>query len=196
MAGWSRKQPPVHSFPHFRMRRIYVQKENLKWARNPTDKDRASYLKQDWEAIVANGMLEELDGPGELFPGISIRIFNGHTRAQQLPLISDGTNSVFFCADLFPTKAHINLPWIMGYDNFPLTTLEEKRALLPELSKMVGIFFLNMTRLIHLSVLNRPRRDLGLQQQRKIRKLFLLFNSLTKYEQFRNNLVIPLDCSL
>ncbi len=118
--------------PTFPNAKIYVQKENLKWARNPTDKDRASYLKQDWEAIVANGMLEELDGPGELFPGISIRIFNGHTRAQQLPLISDGTNSVFFCADLFPTKAHINLPWIMGYDNFPLTTLEEKRALLPE----------------------------------------------------------------
>ncbi len=118
--------------PTFPNAKVFVQKENLKWARNPTDKDRASYLKQDWEAIVTNRMLEELDGPGELFPGIHLRIFNGHTRAQQLPLISDGSNHLFFCADLFPTKAHINLPWIMGYDNFPLTTLEEKRALLSE----------------------------------------------------------------
>ncbi len=118
--------------PTFPNAKVFVQKENLKWANNPTEKDRASYLKQDWNAIVSNGMLEAVDGPGELFPGISVRIFNGHTRAQQLPVISDGANNVFFCADLFPTQAHVNLPWIMGYDNFPLTTLEEKRDLLPE----------------------------------------------------------------
>ena len=118
--------------PTFPNAKVFVQKENLKWARNPTEKDRASYLKQDWDAIAANGMLEELDGPGEIFPGIELKIFNGHTRAQQLPLISDSAgNRLFFCADLFPTKAHINLPWIMGYDNFPLTTLEEKRGIVP-----------------------------------------------------------------
>lgn len=119
--------------PTFPNATVFVQKENFAWARNPTEKDRASYLKQDWEAIAANGMLEEVDGPGELFPGIELRIFNGHTRAQQLPhIFDDRGNHVFFCADLFPTKAHINLPWIMGYDNFPLTTLEEKRSILPE----------------------------------------------------------------
>ncbi|MFI5201370.1 MAG: MBL fold metallo-hydrolase [Candidatus Kapaibacterium sp.] len=119
--------------PTFPNAKVFVQKENLKWAEHPTEKDRASYLKQDWEAIVGNGMMEELDGPGEIFPGIELKIFNGHTRAQQLPLISDNAgNHLFFCADLFPTKAHVNLPWIMGYDNFPLTTLEEKRDLLPQ----------------------------------------------------------------
>jgi glyoxylase-like metal-dependent hydrolase (beta-lactamase superfamily II) len=119
--------------PSFQNAKVFVQKENLKWAQNPTEKDRASYLKQDWEAIEGNGMLEVLDGPGEIFPGIELRIFNGHTRAQQLPLIlDDAGNRLFFCADLFPTKAHINLPWIMGYDNFPLTTLEEKRAIVPQ----------------------------------------------------------------
>ncbi len=129
--------------PTFPNAKIFVQKENLNWARNPTEKDRASYLKQDWDAILANGMMEELDGPGEIFPGIELRIFNGHTRAQQLPLISDGdANHLFFCADLFPTKAHINLPWIMGYDNFPLTTLEEKRTLLPEAFEDGWKFFL------------------------------------------------------
>ncbi len=51
-------------------------------------------------------LFEEVDGPGVLLPGISLRIFNGHTRAQQLPLISDGAgNSVFFCADLFSNQS-------------------------------------------------------------------------------------------
>jgi glyoxylase-like metal-dependent hydrolase (beta-lactamase superfamily II) len=78
-------------------------------------------------------MLEALDGPGEIFPGIELQIFNGHTRAQQLPHIHDRAgNHVFFCADLFPTKAHVQAPWIMGYDNFPLTTLEEKKHFLPQ----------------------------------------------------------------
>jgi len=119
--------------PTFPNAKVFVQKENLAWARKPTEKDRASYLKDDWEPIVSNGLIEEIHGPGELFPGIELRIFNGHTRAQQLPHIHDSAgNHVFFCADLFPTMAHINLPWIMGYDNFPLTTMEEKRALLPQ----------------------------------------------------------------
>lgn len=118
--------------PTFPNAKVYVQKENLNWARNPTEKDRASYLKNDWEPIVAEGLLEEIDGPGEIMPGIELMIFNGHTRAQQLPHIHDDAgNHVFFSADLFPTRAHVPLPYIMGYDNFPLTTLEEKRALVP-----------------------------------------------------------------
>lgn len=118
--------------PTFPNAKVYVQRENLKWARNPTEKDRASYLKNDWEPIIAEGLLEELDGPGEIMPGIELMIFNGHTRAQQLPHIHDDAgNHVFFSADLFPTRGHVPLPYIMGYDNFPLTTLEEKRALVP-----------------------------------------------------------------
>jgi glyoxylase-like metal-dependent hydrolase (beta-lactamase superfamily II) len=119
-------------YPTFPNAKHYVQKENLAWARKPTDKDRASYLKNDWEPLIAEGMLEEIDGPGEIFPGIHLHIFNGHTRAQQLPQITDGTKNLFYCADLVPTKAHINYPYTMGYDNFPLTTLEEKKKYVPK----------------------------------------------------------------
>ena len=62
-------------YPTFPNAKHYVQKENLAWARKPTDKDRASYLKNDWEPLVAEGMLEEIDGPGEIFPGNSSSYF-------------------------------------------------------------------------------------------------------------------------
>jgi glyoxylase-like metal-dependent hydrolase (beta-lactamase superfamily II) len=120
----------------------HTQKENLIWANNATEKDRASYLKHDWEALVANGMIHEVDGEGELFPGIHLHIFNGHTRAQQLPRITDGSKHLFFCADLFPTKTHVNVPYIMGYDNFPLTTLEEKKRYLPRMFEESWLLFL------------------------------------------------------
>ncbi len=120
----------------------HTQKENLAWANNPTEKDRASYLKHDWEALIANGMIHVVDGAGELFPGIHLHIFNGHTRAQQLPRITDGTKHIFFSADLFPTQAHVNVPYIMGYDNFPLTTLEEKKRHLPQMFEEQWLLFL------------------------------------------------------
>jgi glyoxylase-like metal-dependent hydrolase (beta-lactamase superfamily II) len=127
--------------PTFPNAKVYVQKENLAWARKPTEKDRASYLSNDWEPIAAEGLLEEVDGPGEILPGIELLIFNGHTRAQQLPHIHDGDKHVFFCADLMPTKAHVNLPYVMGYDNFPLTTLEEKRAITPRMYEEKWMLF-------------------------------------------------------
>jgi glyoxylase-like metal-dependent hydrolase (beta-lactamase superfamily II) len=74
-------------YPTFPNAKHYVQKENLAWARKPTDKDRASYLKNDWEPLVAEGMLEELDGPGEILPGIHLHIFNANYRWNNEPVL-------------------------------------------------------------------------------------------------------------
>ena len=63
-------------------------------------------------------------------PGIRVVVLHGHTAALQCPVISDGTNTVFFCADLVPTASHVQLAWIMAYDLRPLVTLEEKRRIL------------------------------------------------------------------
>ena len=145
-------------YPTFPNAKHYVQKENLAWARKPTDKDRASYLKNDWEPLVAEGMIEELDGGGELFPGIHLHIFNGHTKAQQLPQITDGEKSLFFCADLVPTKAHINFPYVMGYDNFPLTTLEEKKKYIPKFFEEKWMLFLEHDPIDALVILEQTER--------------------------------------
>lgn len=80
--------------------------------------------------LKQNGVLEFTDGEDEIFPGISVRIVNGHTTALQCPVITDGTTTLIYCADLMPTTAHVNLPWIMAYDLRPLVTLEEKRNIL------------------------------------------------------------------
>lgn len=128
--------------PTFPNAKYYFQKEHLTWARNPTEKDRASFMKNDWEPLASDGMIVEVDGPCELFPGIHLHIFNGHTKMQQLPLITDGKTQLFFCADLVPTKAHINFPYIMGYDNFPLTTLEEKKKYVPRMYEEKWLLFL------------------------------------------------------
>jgi glyoxylase-like metal-dependent hydrolase (beta-lactamase superfamily II) len=115
------------TFPHAK---YYLQKEHWNLALNPTERDRASYLREDFLPLKEFGVLELVEGEFEIFPGIELKVFNGHTNFQQLPKISDGINTIFFAGDLIPMSAHIPIPFIMGYDLRPLVTLEEKKTIL------------------------------------------------------------------
>ncbi|MFN8358488.1 MAG: MBL fold metallo-hydrolase [Candidatus Kapaibacterium sp.] len=132
-AGGATHYENGQAVPSFPNARYYVQKEHLAWARNPTEKDRASFFKENWEPIIAAGMMEILDGKGEIFRGITVEPFDGHTKALQMLSVHDGETTLIFPADVFPTAAHIPVPFVMGYDNFPLTAMDEKRALLPRI---------------------------------------------------------------
>ena len=129
---------PVPTFPNAVH---YVQREHWNLSQHPTEKDRGSFMKEDFLALHESGMLTFVDGEKELFPGIRMIVCNGHTSAQQLPLISDHAATLLFCCDLVPTVSHIPFPYIMGYDVRPLTTLEEKKTLLPRAEKEGWILF-------------------------------------------------------
>jgi len=118
--------------PTFPKANYYVQGEQWYWANHPSEKDRASYMPENFKPIEEAGQLVELDGPKELFPGIKVLVMYGHTHGMQLPKISDGKTTLLYCADLIPTASHIPLPYIMAYDNNPMITLQEKKRLLPQ----------------------------------------------------------------
>lgn len=121
--------------PTFPNAKYYVQKKHYEWANAPSEKDRASFMPENWMPIVNAGMMEFTDGPGSIFDGIGVIPLNGHTPAMQMVTISDKQMTLAFPADLLPTAAHIPLPYIMGYDNYPLTTLEEKKTYLPQMAE-------------------------------------------------------------
>ena len=110
----------------------YVQDSHWNWALSPSEKDRASFLKENLEPLKQSGRLKILPGERELFPGLHLLLSNGHTVGLQMLKIQDSTNTLFYCSDLMPTAAHVPLPYIMGYDLYPLTTLEEKRRYLSQ----------------------------------------------------------------
>jgi len=116
--------------PTFPNATYIVQRRNFEWALNPSERDRASYFRDDFAPLKEHGVLELRDGTGELFPNIALEVVNGHTPGQQLVRISDGRATLLYCADLVPTTSHLALPYIMAYDLFPLTTLEEKKTYL------------------------------------------------------------------
>ncbi|MEO0814497.1 MAG: MBL fold metallo-hydrolase [Myxococcota bacterium] len=117
--------------PTFPNATVHVQRRMWKWAEHPTEKDAGSFRPDTYEALA--GKLHLLDGPTEIVPDFGLIVSEGHTVGQQLPLIDGGEDGkMLYCGDVVPTRAHIRLPWIMGYDLYPLTTLEEKKLLLAQ----------------------------------------------------------------
>ena len=110
----------------------HVQQAHLDWARQPTMREKASFLPGNIEPLVASGQLNRVAGEGALFPGIDVMLVNGHTESQQLVKISGVEGTLVFVADLLPTSHHLRLPWIMAYDVRPLVTLQEKQDFLTQ----------------------------------------------------------------
>jgi len=110
--------------------RHHVQRSQWTHALHPNPRDRASYYEERLRVMEQEGVLHLHEGPWTLAPGFQLLVFDGHTPGQQLPLITGGDTSVFFCGDLIPTHHHIPTPYVMSYDLFPVTVMAEKTATL------------------------------------------------------------------
>jgi glyoxylase-like metal-dependent hydrolase (beta-lactamase superfamily II) len=118
--------------PAFPNARYWSDKLHWKSAIKPNAREKASFLEENILPIKASGKLEFVsthDG-GEWMYGIIVRYMQGHTESMMLPIIPYKNTKIVFCADLFPSVAHISLPWVMGYDMQPLETLKEKEEIL------------------------------------------------------------------
>ena len=118
--------------PTFKNARYFVSAAELEHADTPSERDRASYLMDNWVPLRESGQLETKEGDYEVVPGLRMQTEPGHNRSMQCWRLDRGGNTVFGFADLVPMRAHIRPPWIMGYDLFPLETLEAKKRLLPK----------------------------------------------------------------
>ena len=119
--------------PNFPNAQYIVQHGELEHANRPTERDRASYFTDHLQAISKEGRWSLIDGNQEILPGISVERIPGHNADIQAIKISGGGKTLAFVADLLPTRHHIQLPWIMAYDLYPLRTLETKRQWLPRI---------------------------------------------------------------
>ena len=129
--------------PNFKNATVWSNEEHWQWAVHPNDREKASFLKENILPIQESGQLKFIPIPNRENPlqqlvaakftdSISIRIADGHTRAMMLPQIQYKDRTIVFMADLLPSQGHIPLPYVMGYDMFPMTTLQEKKLFLEE----------------------------------------------------------------
>lgn len=119
----------------FKNAKYWVQKSHLETATHPNVREKASFFKENIAPVVESGQLELLDGETEFLPNIQLKVVNGHTEGQQLPLINYKGKQILYAADLFPTYGHLPLPFVMSYDMKPLVTLDERAEYLPWLAE-------------------------------------------------------------
>lgn len=113
--------------PTFPKARYIIQKGEWEYALHPSERDKASYLKQNFLPLEKHGLLQLVDGNKEISEGVEVIVVPGHTSRHQCLKVSNGEKVFFFLGDLVPTSAHVRLSYIMSYDIFPQQTLENKR---------------------------------------------------------------------
>ncbi|TXC81328.1 MBL fold metallo-hydrolase [Luteibaculum oceani] len=123
-------------YPTFKNATYWSNSHHWEWAMYPNAREKASFLKDNFECLESSGQLKHLDvsdwiGNGP-FPWMNILFVNGHTDKQMIPIIKYKEKQIVFTADLLPSIHHIPVAWVMAYDTRPLITLEERQRFLPE----------------------------------------------------------------
>lgn len=120
--------------PAFKNASYWSNEEHWQWATKPNEREKASFLKENILPIQESGQLKFIPRE-EGIPFTSefnIRFVFGHTDSMMLPQIRYKDKTIVYMADLLPSKGHIPIPYVMAYDMFPLTTLQEKKSFLQE----------------------------------------------------------------
>ena len=118
--------------PTFANARYVVRRGDWEDATHPHERNRASYLPDNFRPLEAAGQMELHDGDAEVMPGVRVRRSGGHCMHHEVVYIESGGKTAVFTADMIPTRAHIDEPWIMGYDLYPMDTLAFKREFVRE----------------------------------------------------------------
>jgi glyoxylase-like metal-dependent hydrolase (beta-lactamase superfamily II) len=118
--------------PRFPRAEYVIRRQEWDDATHPHERNRASYLAENFVPLLDAGVVRFVEADGEVLPGISVWRTGGHTMHHQLVRIDGGGRTAIFTADLMPTAAHVDAPWIMGYDLYPMDTLMFKKRLLQE----------------------------------------------------------------
>ncbi|MCH9652130.1 MAG: MBL fold metallo-hydrolase [Deltaproteobacteria bacterium] len=132
-SGWNAREAGGKLVPTFPKARYWLQRGEVEHARHPNERDRASYDPRNWEPLFEAGVVELFDDEGIPFDGVRAVPTPGHNADMCVVFLDGGEGDKgIFLADLVPTSAHVPFPWVMGYDLYPLRTLENKRKLLPQ----------------------------------------------------------------
>ena len=118
--------------PRFPNARYLIRAAEWEDATHPHERNRASYLQDDFVPLAEAGMVDYFEGDQTIRPGVRVVRTGGHTGQHQIVFLESNGRTAVFTADLIPTIAHIQDHWIMGYDLFPVETLMFKKAFIRE----------------------------------------------------------------
>ena len=158
--------------PAFKNATYWSNARHWKWAVEPNDREKASFLKENILPIQQSGKLKFIEEHPNDFPAnIMIRQVFGHTEAMMLPQINYRGKTIMYMADLLPSAGHIPLPYVMAYDMFPLTTLNEKKSFLTEAQQNDYVLFFEHDPTIECCTLQMTEKGIRMKESFKLEEL-------------------------
>lgn len=118
--------------PQFPSARYLVSRSEFQHAESPHERDRASYLPENWHPLIDSRQLDLMPDTYEPIPGLTVEQVRGHSETMQTIKLTRGGETLYGFFDLIPTRHHLPPAWIMAYDLFPTETLEFKKRVLPQ----------------------------------------------------------------
>ena len=125
--GWNTMIKDGKIVPTFPKAKYYAPEGEWQHGRLQLERDAISYMSENYDPLIKTGQMELLQGDQEIVPGISVRVFPGHTLHMQAVIIQSGSQTACYISDLIPTSAHIDLTWVMAFDLLPLRTIESRK---------------------------------------------------------------------
>lgn len=126
--GWNTTRDNTGKvIPAFPRAKYYAPEGEWQYAQRPSERDAISYISDNYDPLVASGQMTLLKGQEEIIPGVSVKIFPGHTATMMGVIVQSGGKTACYISDLIPTTAHIDLTWGMGFDLYPLETIKSKK---------------------------------------------------------------------
>src|SRR5881394_1634717 len=130
--GNTRLDESGKTIPSFPNARYFISRAEYQHAEAPSERDHASYFADNWRPVKESGQLELKNGDYEVVPGLRMETHAGHNRSMQCARLESGGQTLFAFADLVPTRAHVPFAWVMGYDLYPVETVQAKKKLIPQ----------------------------------------------------------------
>lgn len=148
--------------PAFKNATYWSNEDHWNWATKPNDREKASFLKENIIPMQESGQLKFVEKQeGVAFSdNFHIRFVNGHTDAQMLPQLKYKDKTIVYMADLLPSIGHIPLPYVMAYDMFPLTTLQEKKSFLTEALEQQYVLYFEHDPAVECCVLQQTEKGI------------------------------------
>jgi glyoxylase-like metal-dependent hydrolase (beta-lactamase superfamily II) len=125
--GWNTLRKGDRAVATFPRAKYYVQEGEWHHAQEQHVRDAVSYISDNYNPLIESGQMELLRGDCEIVPGISVKVFPGHTAHMQAVVVTSGGKTACYISDLIPTSAHLDLTWVMAFDLYPLETINSKR---------------------------------------------------------------------
>jgi len=149
--------------PRFPNARYVVRRGEWNDATKPHERNRASYLADNFVPLKEAGVIDFADEDGSIMPCVRVQRTGGHTMHHQIVWIESGADRAVFLADLMPTSAHLPDPWIMGYDLYPMDTLFAKQAFARAVAQRETLVFFEHDPAIPAAFITEQQGKLGLR---------------------------------